>query len=224
MRQFAIGDIHGCLTALQKLDQELKFGAEDLLVTLGDYIDRGPDTRGVIDYLIGLRSRCQLKTLRGNHEIMMLWARHDRAMRIDWISCGGGEALDSYGAKSMEDIPPEHWHFLEETLPYYETGQEFFVHANAYPKLKLADQPDDMLYWEFFGNPAPHQSGKRMICGHSAQASGLPLNIGHAVCIDTKAHGGGWLTCMDLRSGFYHQANQLGDYRILPPCDPAPCG
>jgi serine/threonine protein phosphatase 1 len=113
---------------------------------------------------------------------------------------------------------------LEETLPYYETGQEFFVHANAYPKLKLADQPDDMLYWEFFGNPAPHQSGKRMICGHSAQASGLPLNIGHAVCIDTKAHGGGWLTCMDLRSGFYHQANQLGDYRILPPCDPAPCG
>jgi len=69
-----------------------------------------------------------------------------------------------------------------------------------------------MLYWEQFNDP-PHESGKIMVCGHTPQRSGRPRDIGHAVCIDTGAHAGGWLTCLDVMSGTYWQANQQGQTR-----------
>ena len=72
MRTFVIGDIHGCFTALQTLERELKFTDDDLLITLGDYVDRGPDTKSVVDWLIARRRRGGgLIALRGNHEVLM---------------------------------------------------------------------------------------------------------------------------------------------------------
>ena len=218
MRQFAIGDIHGCLTALKRLDQELEFRPTDTVITLGDYVNRGPDSRGVIDYLIELRSRCHLVTLRGNHEVMMLGARNDRSALMEWISCGGDKTLDSYNATTFANVPQSHWDFLEATRPYNEAPRDFFVHANASPDLPLPEQPDYMLYWEHLGNPAPHQSGRRMICGHTPQKSGRPLDLGHTVCIDTHAHKGAWLTCLETRTNVYWQASQKGDLR----CDSLP--
>lgn len=212
-RLFAIGDIHGCAEALKRLDAELSFAATDTVVTLGDYVDRGPDSRGVIDYLLGLRDRCQLLPLRGNHEIMMLRARRERSAIPDWLGFGGDATLDSYGASSFDDIPEAHWDFLKSTLPYHEADRDFFVHANACPDRALADQPDAMLYWEFIGVPDPHCSGRRMVCGHSAQRSGVPLDFGHAVCIDTWAHGGGWLTCLDVGANAIWQASLTGELR-----------
>ncbi len=214
MRFFAIGDIHGCLTALQRLDQEIQFCADDTVVTLGDYVDRGPDSCGVIDYLISLRSRCHLVTLRGNHEIMMMRAKEDRSVLFDWLACGGHETLTSYSSDSFAGIPQSHWDFLDETIRFHEEAHDFYVHANAYPDFALSDQPDYMLFWERFGDPSPHFSGRRMICGHSAQRNGRPLDVGHSLCIDTWAHGGGWLTCLDVRSGIYWQANQQGSLRM----------
>lgn len=214
MRQFAIGDIHGCLAALMQLDQEIQFRSTDVVVTLGDYVDRGPDSCGVIEFLIALGRRCQLIPLRGNHEIMMLRARDDRSALADWISNGGDKTLDSYRAKTFEDVPVSHWNFLESTRSYHESDRDFFVHANAYPDFALADQPHYMLYWEFLGQPSPHESGKRMICGHTAQKSGEILNFGHAICIDTYAHGGGWLTCLECRTNSYWQASQKGQSRM----------
>jgi len=79
--------------------------------------------------------------------------------------------------------------------------------------LGLADQTDSMLFWEFFDAPLPHHSGRRMICGHTPQHSGLPLNLGHAVCIDTWVQRGGWLTCLDTGSNIYWQSNQSGEVR-----------
>lgn len=214
MRQFAIGDIHGCLTALQVLDNELAFGDGDTVVTLGDYVDRGPHSRGVIEFLLGLRKRCHLVALRGNHEIMMLQARSDRSVLLNWIACGGGETLDSYGATGFQDVPESHWDFLAGTLRYHETEQDFFVHANVLPELPLKDQPDYNLFWEHLGGAvARHVSGRRMICGHTRQTSGLPLDLGHAVCLDTHACGDGWLTCLETESGLYWQANQQGELR-----------
>jgi serine/threonine protein phosphatase 1 len=70
-----------------------------------------------------------------------------------------------------------------------------------------------MLYWESFDNPPPHASGKIMICGHTSQKSGRPRGLGHAVCIDTWAYGQGWLTCLDVGSGKYWQADQQGETR-----------
>jgi len=214
MRQFAIGDIHGCLTALQVLDRELRFGEGDTVVTLGDYVDRGPDSRGVIEFLIDLRSRCRLVALRGNHEIMMLRAREDRSALLNWIACGGDTTLDSYGATDFQDVPGFHWDFLARTVRYHETGNDFFVHANVISDLPLKDQPDSHLFWEHIrGEMRPHVSGRRMVCGHTPQASGLPLNLGHVVCIDTHACGGGWLTCLETGSCLYWQADEKGDLR-----------
>jgi len=111
-------------------------------------------------------------------------------------------------------VSDAHWRFIEEeTRGWFEIPSHFFVHANAYPDCALEEQPDFMLYWEGFDDPLPHSSGKVMVCGHTSQKSGMPRNIGHAVCIDTWACGKGWLTCLDVGSGKYWQANEHGEIR-----------
>ena len=84
---------------------------------------------------------------------------------------------------------------------------------NAYPDIPLAEQPAYMLRWEPFDDPPPHESGKVMVCGHTSQKTGRPRNLGHALCIDTHAHGGGWLTCLDPRAGRLWQASERGEVR-----------
>ncbi|HEY2828242.1 MAG TPA: metallophosphoesterase [Pirellulales bacterium] len=189
-----------------------------MLVTLGDYVNRGPDTCAVLDWLIEYQKNAKLVALRGNHEIMMLRARESEDEYRMWIESGGDRTLASYStifrSATLGDIPERHWDFLEQkTRRLYQTKTHFFVHASAFPDCTLEEQPDFMLFWEFFNNPAPHESGKIMVCGHSSQKSGLPLNIGHAVCIDTWACGGGWLTCLDVGSAQYWQANERGETR-----------
>lgn len=213
MRLLAIGDIHGSWRALQALAAAVDFQADDVIVTLGDYVDRGPHTKEVIQYLLDLGSWAHLIPLRGNHEVMMLAAREKSDILPGWLDAGGVATLQSYHAKSWDDIPPSHWAFLERTQPFYEAESDFFVHASARPDLPLAAQDDDSLYWERFGSAAPHRSGKRMICGHTAQRSGLILNLDFAVCIDTWACGRGWLTCLDAKSNHYWQANERGKVR-----------
>ena len=213
-RTLAIGDIHGCLRALETLAEEVGFGAGDRIVVLGDIVDRGPDTKGVVEFLMALQKRCELVLLKGNHEIMMEVARRDRRARSRWLGVGGDAVLDSYGAGSMDDIPRSHWEFIAGFRPHFETKRYLFVHANADPDLSLKEQSEAMLFWEPFGDPPPHESGKMMICGHTSQKSGDPINLGHAVCIDTFAHGGGWLSCLDVKSGQLWRANQKGQLRI----------
>ncbi len=216
-RLLAIGDIHGCFTALTALERLVNFQEEDRLITLGDYVDRGPDSRAVVDWLIERHAGGSLVPLLGNHELMMLSANQSQMQLNQWLICGGDVALQSYsnskGAANLDDVPEAHWEFLISCRPYYETKRHFFVHANADPKLPLDRQPDDLRYWEPFNDPEPHESGKTMICGHSRQKEGAPRNIGHAVCIDTGAYGGGWLTCLDVETGQYWQANQNSETR-----------
>jgi len=217
VRHLAIGDIHGCFRALCALADVVPFRPDDVLVTLGDYVDRGPDSCAVLDWLIARQKHGGLVALRGNHEVMMLQARDsDEALRC-WLDVGGDAALASYSpfgdAGRLVDVPDAHWEFLGATRSYFEIETHFFVHANAYPESALEDQPEFMLYWEFFDDPGPHESGKVMVCGHTPQRSGLPRNLGHAVCIDTGAFKGGWLTCLDVGSGHYWQANERGQTR-----------
>ncbi|MFN9316551.1 MAG: serine/threonine protein phosphatase, partial [Microcystis sp.] len=77
-----------------------------------------------------------------------------------------------------------------------------------------ARQPEYKLFWEKFQYPAAHSSGKTMICGHTSQKSGKPINLGHAICIDTWAYGQGWLSCLDVETGKLWQVNQRGNFRI----------
>jgi len=119
------------------------------------------------------------------------------------------------------DVPDEHWHFLEHVcVDWYEADTHVFVHANLHPGLALREQPTEWLHWEHISATwqrpylhQPHYSGKTMVCGHTEQRGGFPLVLERVVCIDTWAYGGGWLTCLDVGSGDYWQANELGQTR-----------
>jgi serine/threonine protein phosphatase 1 len=219
LRVLAIGDIHGTFDALRALVAAAELTADDLLVTLGDYVDRGPDSAAVLDWLIERRqSGGQLVALRGNHERMMLDARTDFQTLEYWRTYGGDATLDSYfrrgGEGELSDVPDSHWEFMENVCRnWFETDSHLFVHANAVPEMRLEDQPEYVLLWEKLGETSPHFSGKTMVCGHTPQSSGLPLNLGHAVCIDTWSCGLGWLTCLDVATGQYWQANQRRQLR-----------
>jgi serine/threonine protein phosphatase 1 len=218
MRILAIGDIHGCTIAFDTLLANLQLQPSDLIITLGDYVDHGPDSKGIINRLIALHDTGQLVALRGNHELAMLAAQLSEQNLLRWICCDGDMTLASYSLSDDElnlaDIPNTHWNFLENVcVNWYETDTHFFVHANADSALSLSQQSDDVLFWERFNNPAPHCSGKIMVCGHTSQKSGVPLNLGHAICIDTWVYGKGWLTCLDVISGRVWQANQAGQQR-----------
>ncbi len=220
MRLLAIGDIHGCLGPLDDLLAWVKPTKDDVVVTLGDYVDRGPDSRGVLDRLIELKSQLNLVCLRGNHELMMVDAyRGGRSEKKMWLGVGGVQALGSYGihpgrSGSLEDIPVAHWDFLEKKLvDYYETERFIFVHATVLCGFEMSEQPNYALFWEFIGDSMRHESGKTVICGHSSQRSGEPKVIPGAVCIDTNAYAGGWLTCLDALTGRYWQVDMMGNKR-----------
>jgi len=217
MRTLAIGDIHGCNGALTTLLQRVAPSREDYVVFLGDYIDRGPDSKGVLETLLKLQHECRTVFLRGNHEVMMLEAVGSNFKTNQWHSFGGLETLYSYDGHYREDwaslIPEEHWKFLKRTQKFWETETNIFVHACLDPELDMADQPDWLLYWEQFERMCPHKSGKRIVCGHTCQRSGEIEDAGFAVCIDTGAALRGWLTCLDVDSNGFWQANERGQIK-----------
>ena len=214
MRTLAIGDIHGCYRSLNALESFAKFEARDQIITLGDYVDRGPDSKSVIEWLIERDSYGNLIPLRGNHELMLLAAMQSERHLDEWLACGGNTVLSSYGIDTIDAIPADHRSFLTSRLrSHAQTKTHFFVHANAYPDIPIDDQPDFMLYWESFGDPTPHESGLTMICGHTPQRTGQPRDVGHAICIDTWACGRGWLTCLDVDARYCWQANESGETR-----------
>src|SRR5688500_16205946 len=110
-RTIAIGDIHGCAAALSALLTAIDPQSDDLIVTLGDYIDRGPDSRGVLDRLIELDTQCRLVALLGNHEVMLLQALANERAASLWRECGGEETVASYGGE-ISNLPREHLKFL----------------------------------------------------------------------------------------------------------------
>jgi serine/threonine protein phosphatase 1 len=215
-RLIAIGDIHGCRTALETLLEAIRPDREDILVTLGDYVDRGPDSRGVVDALIDLGKRTQLVGLLGNHEEMMLEVVREGHPHHNWLRYGGVETLESYGFDGdLDFLPPEHDRFFDSLGDYFERGDYFFTHAAYDPATPLQHQSSDMLRWYSLneGLPAPHQSGKVAVVGHTANRDGEILDIGHLMCIDTFCYGGGWLTAIDLSNKQIWQASQAGQLR-----------
>lgn len=213
MRTLAIGDIHGTLNALETLIDYVDPTRDDLIVTLGDYIDRGPDSKGVIDFLLDLRQTNKLITLMGNHEIMMKNARNSIQERYFWLINGGKATLDSFHTANINSIPATYWDFITSCERCYETDTHILTHGGLEPAKPLQDQSDEFLYWQRIHETKPHISGKTLVCGHTPQKNGHPLVLEHAICIDTFSCGNGWLTCLDLKNGTYWQANQLGETR-----------
>ena len=217
-RTIAIGDIHGCSEALSALVNVIDPQADDLVITLGDYIDRGPNSHGVLELMLDLDQRCELVPLIGNHEIMMLssFANEDDSQLDFWLHCGGEETMASYGGLDAQ-VPLSHMQFLERCRRFYETPEHFFAHANYEPALPLEETPDHILFWQHLSSsPLAHDSGKTAIVGHTPQVTGEILDGGHVICIDTFCFGSGWLTALEIDHGDVWQADKLGNLRFRP--------
>jgi serine/threonine protein phosphatase 1 len=216
-RTIAIGDIHGCSKALRAIIDAIKPNSDDTLVTLGDYIDRGPDSKGVVDQLVDLQQSCNLIPLRGNHELMLSGVCLMNMPANHWVNCGGQSTIASYGGR-LDRIPTPHLDFFRSLRPFYETERAIFVHAGYDPWQEMPDQTEHMLYWEHLPQLPlpPHQSGKTAYVGHTPQGTGRPLDWGHLVCLDTYCFGGLWLTALDVDSREMWQASYHGHLRRLP--------
>ena len=216
MRTLAIGDIHGSSTLLDALLAAVAPTARDNLVFLGDYVDRGPDTKGVLDRLIALKETVPCVFLLGNHELMMMRARDDAGTRKMWQQVGGRQALASYAprqgaAGDLSDIPTTHWDFLkQDCVDFAETPTHVFVHAGLDPTQPLDRQTEEHLFWNFLDLPFGLEDGRTVICGHTSQKSGEILDLGDTICLDTYAYGGGKLTCLDVDARHFWQVDALG--------------
>jgi len=220
-RLIAIGDIHGCSTALRTLVEAINPRPHDTIVALGDYVDWGPDSRGVIDLLISLSKICNLIPLMGNHEELLLEAVESESKLRSWLDCGGEETLASYPYLGGSDfIPKDHVQFIRNCRDFYETPTHIFVHANYDPMLPLDRTGRTRLGWEFIDTNQlqPHFSGKTVVVGHTPQVGGNVLDLVFLVCIDTDCSRGGWLTALDVETGSVLQANHEAQIRrsVLP--------
>ena len=214
-RTIAFGDIHGDSRALKVLLDQINPQPCDHLIFLGDVIDRGLDTKGVIEMLIDLKKETKVSVIIGNHEETCLegYAKEPPELSA-WIWMGGQSALDSYPGEIM---PQEHLNFLASGVNYVETEDFIFLHARWSNSYRLEDTPTSILRWEFLPENHDailrHWSAKTVVCGHTTIGENA-LDLGHLVAIDTGAGmENGWLTAFDTDSGVFHSANEHGAYR-----------
>ena len=210
-RYFAIGDIHGCLDKLLALMDLLDVDwGQDTVVFMGDYIDRGPDSKGVVDHVLELRRHHDhVVCLAGNHESMFLNYLDRREEEI-FLTNGGRSTLQSYGISPDEQdrrakLPPKHLQFFETLLPCYETENYVFVHAGVRPGIPMGLQDPFDLIWirhEFF--MSNHGLKKTVVFGHTP-FRGEPFVGEKMIGIDTGAVYGGPLTCLELPAMKFHQ-------------------
>jgi len=200
-RIFAIGDIHGCFEKIRTLMERLPVDfAQDKLVFLGDYVDRGPDSRGVLDLMIRIQQENPTSTifLKGNHEAMFLDYLENGPLKNSFLKFGGEETIRSYGiAGSSIDIPDDHLTFIKGLRPLYVTEKFCFVHAGLLPDVPLEKQKEEDILWIRFNFiKSDYDWGKRIIFGHTPFDT--PLIEKNKIGIDTGAVYGGRLTCLVL--------------------------
>ena len=190
-------------------------GPGDVLISLGDVIDYGPNSSGVIEQLMALRERTNFILLTGNHEEMLFGVLDQNRDLESWTWHGGDRTLESYGVDHPRELPAEDIALLRTAKWFHETENHAFVHAGYYPNMPLNETPSSALFWEFLDprRSWPHYSGKTFIVGHTPQTSGEMLDLGYVIGIDTDCSRGNWLTGLDVVSGTFWQANQKGEVR-----------
>ncbi len=188
MGLIAIGDIHGCVATLDALIERLAPTDDDHLVFIGDYIDRGPDSKGVIDRLLALRQAQRCTFLRGNHEALMLEYLDGGDFQL-WGMNGGLATMRSYTDDERHvHIPPAHIDFVRQTRLYYDAPGFFFVHAGLRPELTIAENlahcDAEVFLWERDHLEADELAWEKpVICGHTPRPE--PLNRDRLIDIDT---------------------------------------
>lgn len=215
MSLYAIGDIHGSFQSLKSLFTYCDFSKDDTIVFLGDYVNKGLNSREVVEFLIKYSKELNLIFLKGNHEILMLEARKKESVFKEWCTFGGDKTLESYNVNNLDvwvdSIPLEHWAFLENGESFYMNGDYVFVHAGLEKGKELHEQNMHHLFWKKYETPEMVLENKTVICGHTSRKNGEIANFGHTICIDTYAHGGMWLTCLNVETKEYIKTSENGD-------------
>ncbi|MGO6677891.1 metallophosphoesterase family protein [Rhizobium leguminosarum] len=190
---FAIGDIHGCIDPLKRMIDRIKaYAAEGTVVFLGDYVDRGPDSKSVLDRIIaGPSDPWRWICLKGNHEDMMVAAYADGQSRAVWLGNGGLETEISYGGRVL----PQHLQWAADRPLMHVDRHRIFVHAGVDPAFPLDRQSQDDLLWMRFvaGEPGEYW-GKHLVHGHTPSMSN-PMTTGNRTNIDSACVFGGKLSC-----------------------------
>ncbi len=207
-RTYAIGDIHGCLGKLERLVARClndAGGEPPAFVFLGDAIDRGPDSRGAVQYLIEFQRRHPQRTicLAGNHEDMMLGALAEPGLAPHWIARNGGaEMLASYGVDDPSELPKDHVEWMRALPTHHDDGLRFFVHAGIDPERPLDRQKRrDMLWMREPFLSDTRDFGRFVVHGHTPLKDGKPDLRVNRVNVDTAAVLGGPLTAAVFEDG-----------------------
>lgn len=220
-RVYAIGDIHGRADLLAELHELITADAAEsaaerrVIVYLGDYVDRGPDSAGVLEILSGPPLETfEAVYLKGNHEDLMLRYIDEGALMRAWMSNGGSATLKSYGVSTLsillgesgsarmrrklaEAVSDGHRSFLDRLSLSHEEGDYFFVHAGVRPGIAIADQePEDLMWIRHDFLNAEDDFGKMIVHGHSIRTQ--PDVMANRIGIDTGAYESGRLTCLVL--------------------------
>jgi serine/threonine protein phosphatase 1 len=217
-RLYVIGDIHGRLDLLDRAIAAIRRDVEEhgpgaLTVTLGDYIDRGPESRGVLDRLIENPFPTPYVALKGNHEALLEAFLDDPTVGTHWRRLGGLETLHSYGVavrrlmvgKYCEEaadrlhaaLPAAHVSFLQSLKTSLTCGKYFLCHAGVRPGVPLERQSEEDLLWirdEFLNSKTDF--GKIVVHGHTPTSE--PEVLPNRINIDTGAFAAGQLTCVVL--------------------------
>jgi len=197
---YAVGDIHGCLNKLRSLMVRCEKHADGrpmMFVFVGDYIDRGPQSFAVVDYLIDLKAQHgeRVVTLMGNHEAMALAAIDGSGPARLWFAQGGLATLASYGVTEPSGLPRAHVDWLRALPLSHDDGRRFFVHAGVDPGTPLEAQDDTDLLWirePFLSHRGDY--GRLVVQGHTPVTNGVPDLRSNRLNLDTGAVFGGPLT------------------------------
>lgn len=168
-RLIAIGDIHGCFDSLKELvESKIQLDKNDKLILLGDYIDRGDNSKEVIDYIIYLQEKdYNIIPLIGNHELLLLETFENEKNKPKWIQNGGGETLKSLGIDSIKDISLKYVDFIKKLRNYYSIENFLFVHAGFNDKILNPFEDTYSMVWESkFKYLNPVLTEKIIIHGH----------------------------------------------------------
>jgi len=209
-RLFAIGDIHGCFDPLKEMvEAEIKIRKSDKLILLGDYIDRGYQSKEVIDFILNLQDKgFNIVTLIGNHESMLLDALENEHYLSNWILNGAAETLFSFGINSLKELQQEYIGFFKSLLFYHSIGQFIFVHAGFNDEISEPFEDRYQMIWsrrENYSNPVFKE--KIIVHGHTpipfarcrylVQSGSKVINIDTG-CVYDEAGGYGHLTAVEL--------------------------
>jgi serine/threonine protein phosphatase 1 len=208
-RTIAIGDIHGCSRTLRKLLlEEVKLHATDRLYFIGDYIDRGPDSKGVIDFIFELRHQgFHVYALRGNHEQMILDSVKSASDYDHWLFNGGEDTLFSFGVESFEKTDQDYQQFFQSTSHIFKTKEAIYVHAGLNFENKDIYADTHAMLWIRNKPVYPEKlEGKILVHGHTPlpleqviRQEGNIINL-DAGCVYAHREGFGYLVAYEITS------------------------